>query len=150
MSEIVKTDIISRLEADIIETVKSVPSIIASGNNESITSTLICLNKFAKDIEKARTETVRPFKEQIKSFENDINNLVRQADDAIIKLKKEQTRIDNEIRLKEEARQNFVAAAESSFVHYKETGLHITLDEFDSWVDQVQQDPSAPLPTCHK
>ena len=33
---------------------------------------------------------------------------------------------------KEEARQNFVAAAESSYVHYKETGLHITLDEFDS------------------
>jgi predicted transcriptional regulator len=51
---------------------------------------------------------------------------------------------------KEEARQNFVAAAEASFVHYKESGLHITLDEFDSWVDQVQQDPSAPLPTCHK
>ena len=51
---------------------------------------------------------------------------------------------------KEEARQNFIAAAESSFVHYKDTGLHITLDEFDSWVDQVQQDPSAPLPTCHK
>ena len=51
---------------------------------------------------------------------------------------------------KEEARQNFVAAAESSYVHYKETGLHITLDEFDSWVDQVQQDPNTPMPECHK
>ena len=51
---------------------------------------------------------------------------------------------------KEEARQNFIAAAESSFVHYKETGLHITLDEFDSWVDQVQQDPNTPIPACHK
>ena len=51
---------------------------------------------------------------------------------------------------KEEARQNFIAAAESSFVHYKETGLHITLDEFDSWVDQVQQDPNTPMPECHK
>ena len=51
---------------------------------------------------------------------------------------------------KEEARQNFIAAAESSFVHYKDTGLHITLDEFDSWVDQVQQDPSTPMPECHK
>jgi len=51
---------------------------------------------------------------------------------------------------KEEARQNFVAAAESSYVHYKKTGLHITLDEFDSWVDQVQQDPNTPMPECHK
>ena len=51
---------------------------------------------------------------------------------------------------KEEARQNFVAAAESSYVHYKETGLHITLDEFDSWVDRVQQDPNTPMPECHK
>jgi predicted transcriptional regulator len=51
---------------------------------------------------------------------------------------------------KEEARQNFVTAAESSYVHYKETGLHITLDEFDSWVDQVQQDPNTPMPECHK
>ena len=50
---------------------------------------------------------------------------------------------------KEEARQNFIAVAESSFVHYKETGLHITLDEFDSWVDQVQQDPNTPMPECH-
>ena len=51
---------------------------------------------------------------------------------------------------KEEVRQNFVAAAESSFVHYMETGLHITLDEFDSWVDQVQLDPNTPIPACHK
>ena len=51
---------------------------------------------------------------------------------------------------KEEARQNFIAAAESSFVHYKDTGLHITLDEFDSWVDQVQQNPNTPMPECHK
>jgi predicted transcriptional regulator len=51
---------------------------------------------------------------------------------------------------KEEARQNFIAAAESSFLHYKETGLHITLDEFDSWVDQVQQDTNTPIPSCHK
>ncbi len=50
---------------------------------------------------------------------------------------------------KEEARQNFVAAAQSSFEHYKETGLHITLDEFSHWVDQVQQSPDAPVPACH-
>ena len=50
---------------------------------------------------------------------------------------------------KEEARQNFIAAAESSFEHYKETGLHITLDEFSTWVDQIQESPDAPVPACH-
>lgn len=50
---------------------------------------------------------------------------------------------------REEARQNFIIAAEASFEHYKETGLHISLDEFSSWVDQAQQDPGAPAPACH-
>ncbi len=50
---------------------------------------------------------------------------------------------------KEEARQNFIAVADSSFEHYKETGLHITLDEFSSWVDKVQETPEAPVPACH-
>ncbi len=50
---------------------------------------------------------------------------------------------------REEARQNFVAAAEASYVHYKETGLHITLGEMSAWVDAVGQNPDAPLPECH-
>lgn len=50
---------------------------------------------------------------------------------------------------REEARQTFIIAAEASFEHYKETGLHISLDEFSTWVDQVQQDPGAPPPACH-
>ena len=50
---------------------------------------------------------------------------------------------------KEEARQNFIAAAETSFEHYKETGLHITLDEFSQWVDKVQETPETPVPACH-
>ena len=50
---------------------------------------------------------------------------------------------------KEEARQNFITAADSAFEHYKETGLHITLDEFSSWVDKVQEIPEAPVPACH-
>ena len=50
---------------------------------------------------------------------------------------------------REEARQNFIAAAESSFEHYKETGLHISLDEFSNWVDDVQQGPGARVPACH-
>jgi predicted transcriptional regulator len=50
---------------------------------------------------------------------------------------------------KEEARQNFIKAAETAFEHYKETGLHITLDEFSNWVDDVQQNPDTPVPACH-
>jgi predicted transcriptional regulator len=50
---------------------------------------------------------------------------------------------------KEEARQNFIQAAEASFEHYKETGLHISLDEFSAWVDDVQQNPDASIPACH-
>ncbi len=50
---------------------------------------------------------------------------------------------------REEARQNFIKAAETSFEHYKETGLHITLDEFSAWVDDVQNKPNAPIAACH-
>lgn len=50
---------------------------------------------------------------------------------------------------KEEARQNFIKAAETSFEHYKETGLHITLEELSTWVDDVQQNPDTPVPACH-
>lgn len=51
---------------------------------------------------------------------------------------------------REEARQNFIRAAETSFEHYKETGLHITLDEFNAWVDEVQEKPEAPITPCHR
>jgi predicted transcriptional regulator len=50
---------------------------------------------------------------------------------------------------REEARQNFIKAADTSFEHYKETGLHITLDELSAWVDDVQKNPGAPIPACH-
>jgi predicted transcriptional regulator len=50
---------------------------------------------------------------------------------------------------REEARQNFIKAAEASFEHYKETGLHITLDEFSVWVDDAQKNPGAPIAACH-
>jgi len=50
---------------------------------------------------------------------------------------------------REEARQNFIKAANTSFEHYKETGLHITLDEFSAWVDDVQKKPDTPIAACH-
>ena len=51
---------------------------------------------------------------------------------------------------KEEARQNFIKAAQASFEHYKETGQHITLDELSNWVDEVQTNPALPVPACHR
>ena len=50
---------------------------------------------------------------------------------------------------KEVTRQNFIKVGLASYEHYKETGQHITLDEFSSWVDAVQQTPDSPAPACH-
>lgn len=50
---------------------------------------------------------------------------------------------------REEARQNFIKAANMSFEHYKGTGLHLTLDELDAWVDEVQSNPGKPITPCH-
>ena len=50
---------------------------------------------------------------------------------------------------REESRQNFINAAERSYEHYKETGSHISLDEFSTWVDEVEKNPNAPMPVCH-
>ena len=49
----------------------------------------------------------------------------------------------------EEARQNFIKAADTSFKHFKETGLHLTLEEFSAWVDELQKDPKTPIVKCH-
>ena len=51
---------------------------------------------------------------------------------------------------REEARQQFIQAANASFEQYKETGSHISLDEFSAWVDAVQTDPDVVLPVCHR
>lgn len=50
---------------------------------------------------------------------------------------------------REEARQHFIQAAQTSFEHYKETGLHITLGEFSAWVDELQTKPDTPITACH-
>lgn len=51
---------------------------------------------------------------------------------------------------KEESRLNLIRAAESSFGHYKESGLHITLDEFSKWVDEIQDNSAAVMSACHE
>ena len=47
------------------------------------------------------------------------------------------------------ARQNFIEAAKRSYEHYKGTGLHISLDEFSTWVDDVEKKPATPMAVCH-
>jgi predicted transcriptional regulator len=49
----------------------------------------------------------------------------------------------------EEAEQRFIAAAKESRSHYQQTGLHMTHEEFSSWVDQLQTNPKAAPPVCH-
>lgn len=46
-------------------------------------------------------------------------------------------------------RTEFLQAAQISREHYNRTGLHITLDEFGTWVDAVQANPQAQMPQCH-
>ncbi len=42
-------------------------------------------------------------------------------------------------------RRTFVKEAEAAWVHYKETGLHITLEELEAWAEN----PSQAMPKCH-
>ncbi len=49
---------------------------------------------------------------------------------------------------REEARHHFVQAAQASYEQYKQTGEHLTMDEFSAWVDQVQDNPATPMPAC--
>jgi hypothetical protein len=46
-------------------------------------------------------------------------------------------------------RATFLQAAQNSREHVKQTGLHITFDEFSTWVDAVQTNPQAQMPQCH-
>jgi predicted transcriptional regulator len=50
----------------------------------------------------------------------------------------------------EEAQQRFIAAAKQSLADYRATGEHITLDEMETWTDELKNNPKAPLPLCHK
>ena len=50
---------------------------------------------------------------------------------------------------REEAEQAEIQRAVRSLEHYKETGLHITLDEFSTWVKAIRINPKTPMPVCH-
>lgn len=46
-------------------------------------------------------------------------------------------------------RQNFIEGALRAREDMRKSGLHITLDEFSAWADDVQNNPSAPMSACH-
>jgi predicted transcriptional regulator len=48
-----------------------------------------------------------------------------------------------------EAGQQFLKAAIESRNQYKDTGLHVTHEEFSLWVDQLQTNPHAARPASH-
>lgn len=50
---------------------------------------------------------------------------------------------------REEARESFAREAMESWEHYKETGLHITLDELSAWLNTVGTDAETDPPQCH-
>ncbi len=50
----------------------------------------------------------------------------------------------------EVARINFIKAGELAARQYEETGKHITMAEFNDWVDALAVDSKSPLAPCHK
>ena len=51
---------------------------------------------------------------------------------------------------REDAREAFRQDAISAWVHYKETGLHVTGEEANHWLDQLAGGVDAEPPVCHK
>ncbi len=49
----------------------------------------------------------------------------------------------------EEERQAWYREGIESIREFERTGLHVTLDEYRAWVEQLQTDPYAPMPKCH-
>ena len=50
---------------------------------------------------------------------------------------------------REEIHQNFIRAGEESDKHAEATGLHVTSDEVNAWVESLKSNPNAKIPTCH-
>ena len=46
-------------------------------------------------------------------------------------------------------RQDFLEESRQAFEHFQATGLHITGEEIDAWVDQLLEGKDAELPECH-
>lgn len=51
---------------------------------------------------------------------------------------------------REEARAALKAAADQSWQHYQHTGLHVTLDDVNEWMDKVINREEPGILKCHK
>ncbi len=50
---------------------------------------------------------------------------------------------------REEAREDYRQAALASWEHYQQTGLHVTLDEADAWLESLGTADEKDVPECH-
>jgi predicted transcriptional regulator len=51
--------------------------------------------------------------------------------------------------LHEEKREQIRQDALAAWAHYQETGLHVTAEEADAWLAQLEAGEDAPPPECH-
>jgi predicted transcriptional regulator len=48
-----------------------------------------------------------------------------------------------------EAQEEFLAAGIAAAAHYDATGLHVTQEEMEEWIDRLVAGEDAPPPQCH-
>jgi predicted transcriptional regulator len=51
---------------------------------------------------------------------------------------------------REQARLGFKREAHEAWEHYQQTGLHVTSNEVNTWIDNLYTDKETALPLCHK
>lgn len=54
-----------------------------------------------------------------------------------------------EVPQEEKYRLEFLAESVAAWEHYQATGLHLTGEEVDAWVDLLLEGKDAELPECH-
>jgi len=50
---------------------------------------------------------------------------------------------------REERKEQFKQEALTTWQHYQETGLHLTQEEMNGWMDKIKNGEDAELPKCH-
>ena len=50
---------------------------------------------------------------------------------------------------REESRLNFMRAAEAAAQEFKDTGMHVTHEELDAWMETWGTENEKPMPVCH-
>jgi predicted transcriptional regulator len=46
-------------------------------------------------------------------------------------------------------REQYLREGEEAYQHYKQTGLHLTHEEVDAWLEKLERGEDASLPPCH-